>query len=743
MDALAEAQSLYRESLDATREQRQQIEEDLKFSDPSDPQQWDDDIKRRRENDPGGRRPCLVHDQTGQFVANVAGQVETQPPSIHAIPVGGGADKKAAEQIDGRFRHIEHASNAHQHYARALTSAARSGVGYIIIRPEYVDRALNWQEPRISSEPDPLRVVYDPWSTATNGKDATFGFILTDLSHVAFKQRWGKKDLVDFGEEGENDTRKSVLIAEQFYQQTKTREILIYAGPDGEKQSGEVADFEQAQQEAQGQLQVVSTYKDKYQCVQWRIMSGADVLEESEFPASSIGIVPVYGYVSFSDGRIKYCGIPRRARAPQQAYNYHISEQLAYIATAPKSPWLVPHRALVGQGIKELWDAANAESRAYLPYSDVDDQGSPVQQPTRINPSTSLINHEAGAQAALRDIQASIGMYQANLGERSNETSGVAIEARKQQGEASTAHFPSHLAASLGQVGEIVLEMDAKLADTRREVATMSIDGTPAIIGFDPEQPTAFFKSRDGITVNPSKGKYGVRVVVGASYSTQRSQTNQAFAEIMRGNKELAATVAPFWAQTLDFPGADKFAQAMAAMAPPPVKAILQPDDNAPDPAELMAQVQQLQQALQEATQIAQETQQDADQAEAEAKEAKALAAAKAAEIEIKAYEAETKRLQATGASEEQARAVVNDLIQQMLSNPDPMPGEVESAEPPEPEGPSQELQLIMQMQEQMAQGQAVMADAISKLAEATSRPRKRTPVRDKKTGDILYVQEE
>jgi hypothetical protein len=42
-----------------------------------------------------------------QYVSNVSGQVEQQPPSLHAIPVSDGADKKAAEQIDGRFRHIE------------------------------------------------------------------------------------------------------------------------------------------------------------------------------------------------------------------------------------------------------------------------------------------------------------------------------------------------------------------------------------------------------------------------------------------------------------------------------------------------------------------------------------------------------------------------------------------------------------------------------------------------------------
>jgi hypothetical protein len=81
MDDLKLAQELYEDAIAATREQRQQIEEDLKFSDPSDPQQWDETVKRQRELDPGGARPCLVMDHTGQYVANVAGQVKV--PAFH------------------------------------------------------------------------------------------------------------------------------------------------------------------------------------------------------------------------------------------------------------------------------------------------------------------------------------------------------------------------------------------------------------------------------------------------------------------------------------------------------------------------------------------------------------------------------------------------------------------------------------------------------------------------------------
>lgn len=681
-DVLCDAQKLYQESLDAQRDQRLQITEDLRFSDPSDPQQWEETVKAQREQDPGGKRPCLTLDQCGQYVANVAGQIEKQPPAIHAIPVGGGAEKQAAEQIDGRFRHIEHASKAAQHYAMALTSAARAGVGYLVIRPEYVDRALGWQEPRISSEPDPLKVVFDPWSVATDGSDADFGYILTSMSLASFGKRWPGKDAHDFGDTESNrrdNNRKQVLIAEQWFKETVNKNVVVFFDESGQETSEMVddQDWNEAVEASGLPLQYIRSYSDKTSVIKWRRMSGADVLEQSEYPADSIGIVPVYGYVGFSDGRMKYCGIPRRARSAQQAYNYHKSELLM-----PGAQLLASKRALAG--VETIWDRAQTQRRAFLPYNDMDDMGA-VASPTLIKTGSSLVDHVSGAEGALRDIQASIGMYQANLGAQSNETSGVAIESRKQQGEASTAHFPSHMAASLGQVGNIVMQMDARLGDTQRKQPIIGVDGSAGSVTVNPDQKTSFERGPEGVSINPAVGKYGVRVVVGASYSTQRTQTNAAFAEIMRGNPELAATVAPFWAQTLDFPGSDKFAQAMAAMAPPPVKAILQPEgqEDAPDPAKMAQQLDEMKKALDEALQHAREAQDDADTAISSEADAKRLAEVKERELDIKSYEAETNRLKVTGANDDQTQAIVRDLINQMLSNPDPLPGDPDPQDMP------------------------------------------------------------
>ena len=667
-DSLIEAQKLYRESLDATREQRRQCEEDLRFSDPSDPQQWDDAIKRQRESDPGGARPCLVHDQVGQYISNVAGQFEQNPPSIHTIPVDSGADKKTSDQIDGILRHIEHVSRAQAHYARALTSAARCGVGYLLVRPEYVDRALGWQEPRISSEGDPLRVVFDPWSVEIDGSDATFAYRLVPYSHREWVKQWGDREKVSFGDEQRivsSDQRESVLAAESWRVDVVSRDLLVVVSREnGEESTMEVSEYRRLYAEVDPLIapSIEREYTDKVKRVFWSMMSGVDYLvPEREFLASGVGIVPMYGYVGWSDGRMHYCGMARRAREPQQSYNYHISEIRAYIADAPKAPWIVPMRALDGPH-KDLWDRAAVERRTYLPYKDIDEAGQPIPAPQRTPIATNLSNLMQGAQQSLSDIQAALGMYQANLGAPSNETSGVAIESRKQQGEASTSHFTAHAASSISQVGRLLVDMLPKLIDTKRTMRIMGIDQTPGSVVVDP-QSNGVQRTQDGSTViNPSVGHYDVRVVVGAAFSTQRQQAQAAYTEMMRANPNLTPVIGPLWAQTLDVPHADKLAQVLTAVAPPEVQAILKPQDGKQSEDEMAAQIEQMKKALQEAIGVAQETQQECDQLQAQLEEAKADSALKAKEVEIKQFDAETKRMQVEESS-------VMDDVQKLLSS--------------------------------------------------------------------------
>lgn len=703
-----EANELYREAIGATRDQRRQIEEDLAFTDPADPQQWDADVKRQRETDPGGKRQCLVFDQLSQYISNVTGNIEQQPPSMHALPVDGGADRKVAEQLDGFFRHIEYTSRASQHYLTAELSAARVGVGYLIVRPDYVNRALNWQEPRISSQGDPLRIVFDPWSVELDGSDATFGDELTAYSYREFERKWPKAAKVSFGDTYQTtvrDERESIVVATGWWTEEKKVNQIICADPASQAGDRLVLtedDYWQRAKETGEKLPVYGTYMEKVKKVMWARMSGAEYLEDpTEFPADNIGIVPVYGYVTYRDGRLMYCGMGRRARNPQQAYNYHRSEMMAYIAQAPKAPWLASTRATAG--LEAIWDKSSVESRAWLPFNDIDENGQPIQAPQRAQIAVNLANHAAEAEAAKQDIQAALGMYQANLGAPSNETSGVAIESRKQQGESSTSLFPAHLNASVAQAGRVVMQMIPRLIDEKRQLRILGIDMTPGSVTMDPHQSKPVAETRDGLSINPNIGRYDVRVVAGASFATQRTQAQTAFAEMMRANPNMTPAIAPLWAQTLDVPHADKLAQVLTAVAPPEVKAILQPQDQqqGPTTADLMHQVEQLKQALQQAVQTAHEAEQELEECQAQLNDKSAEQEDQELARSIEAYNAQTNRLKVTGANEEQIKAIVSDLVNQMLSSPDPIGDERNEPMPePSPEGQIEPMGMGQQTEE-------------------------------------------
>lgn len=737
-DLLKDAQDRYREAMEASHEQRVQIGEDLRFTDPACPQQWDEVERRQRETDPGGSRPCLVMDQLGQYISNVAGQIEQRTPSLHALPVDGGADKQVAEQLDGLFRHVEHVSRAQSHYARALTSAARVGVGYLVVRPEVVDRSLRYKEPRISSEGDPLRVLFDPWSVELDGSDATFAQLLQPLSYAEFERQFGKRKKASFGEDEEDADRKQVMLVEE-WRVVETEQVVVqYLDAQGGEAVLPKDEFEALLEREPATY--VREFRDQVRRIRWARMSGAEVLsEDRDYPAEHVGIVPVYGYVSWSDGRMRYCGIGRRAREPQRAYNYHMSEIRAYMTQAPKAPWVAPVRAV--RGLEEQWDRASVDARAYLPYHDVDEMGA-IAAPSRSPIATNLQNHIQGALTAREDIQAAIGMYQANLGAPSNETSGVAIDARKQQGESATAHFPAHLAASIGGVGKIVMQMLPRLIDTRRQVRILGIDGASGSVVFDPGQREAV-RDDGGLSVNPNVGKYDVRVVVGASFATQRAQAQAAFTEMMRANPAMTPAIAPLWAQTLDVPHADKLAQVLTAVSPPEVKAVLSPEqEEGPKVPDLIAQVQQLQQALQAAIAEAESAQNDADQALEEARAAKAAGEAKEDEISIKAYQAFTERLKAIGvqADEAQLRMLAEQSMASAMGQPvptdDPVDTPVES--PAEPPGPSVEQQLLASMLD----GQQQMMAMLGRMLMMQAQPRRRVPIRDKR-GEIVEVIDE
>ena len=77
---------------------RQKALEELRFSLGD---QWDDDVRRARENDPDGARPCLTVDKCDQYIRQVVNDARQNKPSIKPRPKDDGADVETAEVLQG------------------------------------------------------------------------------------------------------------------------------------------------------------------------------------------------------------------------------------------------------------------------------------------------------------------------------------------------------------------------------------------------------------------------------------------------------------------------------------------------------------------------------------------------------------------------------------------------------------------------------------------------------------------
>jgi hypothetical protein len=93
-------------------------------------------------------------------------------------------------------------------------------------------------------------------------------------------------------------------------------------------------------------------------------------------------------------------------------------------------------------------------------------------------------------------MKAVIGIYDASLGAKSNETSGIAIARRDAQGDTGTFVYHDNFALAIERTGEIINELFPKIYDTQRTIRSSGDDGKPDMVEINkPQMSTGSRKS--------------------------------------------------------------------------------------------------------------------------------------------------------------------------------------------------------------------------------------------------------
>ena len=740
-DQLQRAKECYADVKEAWRENHQRMLEDLKFSNPADPQQWEQDVLNARKG-----RVCLTLDRTNQYIVQVVNDGRKNKPAMTTMPVDSRGDVAVAQSLDGVIRHIEYRSRAQIAYDWALEGAARCGVGWIRPVPKVIEASTNQQEICIQRVVDHLSIVID--GTEPDGSDAMNGFAETLIPRKQFQKEFPKASTTSWAsEDGAWIIGDQVRVCEHQYVVESMTNMLSIENPDGDRFDVSEDDYWTLAKQIGYQPRVVAQFAATSRTVKWCKFNGSELLEETTYPGRWIGMVPVIGFEAYVDGKRYLCGVTRRLMPSQRAYNYERSALVEAVAVQPKAPALVPAEGI--EGHEEHWQTLNKGQPAYLPYNALDAEGKPLPLPQRLAPPTFPTAFAQGGQLAVSDMEAGIGMYRANLGAPSNETSGRAIRERKQEGDTATFHFIDNLSRSIEHLGRIVVGQIPLIYDTKRQAKILGQDGQQGEVTIDPDMPQAAQKrGTKVVAINPGVGTYDVRVVAGPSYTTQREEAADGVEEALRAAPQFAPVLIPTLVKMRDWPDAEKVSRMLMAMAPPEVQAIAnegQEEAEQPVPPEVQSQLQQMQQEMQQMAQMLDAGEAELQRLQAENEQLKTDKTIDAAKV----------RADATAAAEknavEQFKAETDRLAVVLSAAPTEGEGVPASAAPVAEQQPAvppaPPVQIVMpdlmpqaEAMNAIAQRQEELEATVEMLAKAVAAPRRAIPKRDPATGLITEV---
>jgi hypothetical protein len=396
---LEEAKARLRQCIEADQEERDKALDDLQFIDG---EQWPTEIKNLR-----GNRPCLVNNRLPVFVKTVVNEQRQNRPSVKVSGVDDASDPKVAEIFEGLIRHIQRNSRAYLAYDNAFYYAVASGQGHFRITTDYVDSDGFNQDIYIKPIDNPFSVYTDPDAILPDRSDAKFRFVTQWVKNDAFKDKYGV-DPVSVDGLSQEDREcwakdDETLIAE--YWKVEETEVWKTQMPDGTILDGKPTKDEMAQLAA---LNVMPKSRKVKQCkVCQYLITGDDVIEESQWAGKFIPIVTVSGQEQNIAGKRKRYSLIRWAKDPVRMDNYWASAEAERLALSTKAPWIGPKG--FAKGMEGQWDRANTDNMAYLEYAG---NTPPMRQPFDGVP----VGIREARMAALEDQKATMGLYDASLG---------------------------------------------------------------------------------------------------------------------------------------------------------------------------------------------------------------------------------------------------------------------------------------------------------------------------------------
>lgn len=627
-----EAKKRFEKARDYYADSRKLAIADTKFvmGDSDNGWQWPEEQAKDRQ---GSKRVCLTVNMTAQHCNQIINQIRQNRPAVKVSPADDGSDKKTAEILGGLIRNIQVASAADDAHDTAAEHSVYGGEGYWRILTEYENDTSFDQVIRIKACPNPNLVFIDPNALAQDKSDAEWGFVFESIGKEQFKREYPKIDPASWG------PMDGIWVNEDTYQRAEYFYCEFVDDLACLLESGQTALKSELQPEELAMI--IKERPTKVKKWKWcKLVGGHDVpVDEKDWLGSYLPIVAIVGKELNVDGEVVRKGIVRDLKDPARMVNYAYSETVQTLALQNKVPYMASAESI--EGHEEVWDAANIETRSYLPFNAYDATGNPLPQPARQMPAVMPQAQVQLLQLSTEQMRAASGQQNSNFGIKSEASSGIGIQRLKSQGEVATFHFPDNLARGLRYEAKVLVDLIRKYYDTKRVVRILGLDGKEESVTLDPRLDGAYQEQETQDAeikkiFNPLVGEYDVVIDTGPSFQTQRQEAYANLTELAGRNPQLMQVAGDLVMRAADFPMADKLAERLEKTLPKELR------DQKPGQQQLPPEVQQ---QMQEQEQQIQQLGQALEAASNHAEELEASQAQKELTAQMKLQAEQAKRM--------------------------------------------------------------------------------------------------
>lgn len=528
--------------------------------------QWDAAVKRERDQ-AKPKRLTLTVNRLRQFIYQVVNDYKKSEMSAKILPHDSSQeDQMTAEVRRGHIRAIERKKGGVRAYHQAAKLLVSGGMGGWRIDTEYCDPKSFDQDIKFRPIQDMTTVTFDIESCEEPDYCDMRDLVIQEkYSKERFKEEFGQ-DPEDFMGPSEMKptvwgTHDGPCVSEYWFKEEVKRTLVkLIDGQDVYKE-----ELKEYNEDGSLNLEaIIARDKDgepierrTHQVRIWRVkVAGKRVIEKQLWPGKYIPVVIVTGRKTVNKGEITIEGLARTAKDAQRSYNFAKSAKAERMALVAKAPYKVPLGG-IPPAQRSKWETSNTHNHPYLEFAVYDEKGRPIPPPTERAP-VQLDPAFAEEEAQSSDeMKASIGMYDASVGNRSNETSGRAILARDQQQDTTNYDFTESMVVGIQYSTKICVDLIPKVYDTERMIS---------IVGTDDKEKVIWINNKDRMAPESDpnydrEADYDIDIEVGPGSATKQQETREDLQVLFQAVPETAFILGPHYIKNTSMRNADQAAE--------------------------------------------------------------------------------------------------------------------------------------------------------------------------------------